>query len=78
MQHATCNMQACNIQRTTYSLQHTTCNVRRCLGSRAPAQSLRPRRARDVPTLASELVVFAYEPMRQSHDTLLQARPQRY
>ena len=38
-----------------------------------PAQSLRPRRARDVPTLAADLVVFAYEPMRQSHDTLLQA-----
>ena len=47
--------------------------MRRCLGWCASAQSLRPRRARDVPTLAAELVVFAYEPMRQSHDTLLQA-----
>ena len=80
-QRTTCKLAKYNVRLATYdvrrtTLQHTTCNVRRCLCRLVcalPAQSLRPRRARDVPTLASDLVVFAYEPMRQSHDTLLQA-----
>jgi hypothetical protein len=75
-------MQACNAQRTTCNTRRATYNLATYDVQRAPlpglvcalpAQSLRPRRARDVPTLAADLVVFAYEPMRQSHDTLLQA-----
>jgi hypothetical protein len=72
---ATHDVRLGNIRRATYNL--ATYDVRRAplpeLVCALPAQSLRPRRARDVPTLAADLVVFAYEPMRQSHDTLLQA-----